>query len=526
MRAAPWLPAARSFPPCLGSALAALLLVAGTISQAQAVQTQPSTLKVQQLLGRAEVQEGQVWRPLTGSAPVISGLRTGMGRAWLSSTGGGRAGTLLVGPSSRLRVYRGEADLQAGQFLLGGPLSVHVLGGHLVLDRGTQARVDLAGPGTPVRVALLEGTARIALGGQVVRLNAGQQINLGSGQVTPFTGADPWYAAQFVGVGGVTVQATRGPVYVSTDGERRIAGAGDALEPGERLLTGSGAWAEVGFAGGGDLRLQAGSELGVLGVQRTARGREVTLQLTRGSAWNVARGGQGSAPGAPLLEGAVRGGVFQVGVKGLTRTFGASSAAALAAAPAATTRLNQPLDAEREQPLSLQLDPLPRALRNLTLGATSLPDARLSARVGRRVLPLTPLSGQPGRFRLIPSGEALPEGQTSVQVRAEWRGQVRTRTAEVVLDRTPPTLSGLRAERTGRVLLLTGTLRDAGTALSNTGRLGVTVRLGAESFTRSVALTGGETANLRLSLPAPDAGTPVRVTVRDEAGNESDALLP
>lgn len=545
MRAAvPGPRAARPAPLPLGLALAALL-AAGA-----GAQTSPTaSLKLQQLLGRAERQEGLTWRAVTGNVAVTQGLRTGNGRAWLTSTNGGRAGSLLVGASSRLRVYRGEADLQAGQFLLIGPLAVHVLGGHLVLEPGAQARVDLLSSTAP-RVAVLEGRARLALG-RVVTLKAGQQAALRGGQVTPFTGGDPWYAPQFVGVGRVTVQATRGPVYVARASGRQIAGVGAALEAGERLVTGEGAWAEVHFAQGGDLRLQASSELSVLGIQRTARGREVTLQLTRGNAWNVAQGvapgvrpGDTAPAGSALVGSALRGSVFQVGAPGLLRTFGSAPTSRPVSGPA-TRETSRPAPVAAAAPppvpggaqvLTLRLAEVAPAQRNLSLEATSLPGARVSVRVGRRSLPLAPVAGQPGRFRLTPPEGALPEGTASVQVRAEWRGQVRTRTLPVVIDRTPPALSNLRAERTGRVLVLSGELRDAGTAATRTGRLRVTARLGSqtsgsqnsggESFTRSLALTTGGAAALRLTLPAPAPGTPVWVTVRDEAGNETYALLP
>ncbi|EYB68288.1 hypothetical protein DEIPH_ctg025orf0150 [Deinococcus phoenicis] len=521
--AAPWLPAARTAPP-LRLALAALLTtglpIGGAPAQAQAV-----PLTVQQVLGRAEVLlEGGAWRAVSDRSPVRLGLRTGAGRAWLASTAGGRSGTLLVGPTSRLRVFQGEADLQGGQFLLGGPVGVHVLGNHLVLERGAQARVDLGGASGPGRVAVLGGNARLALGARVIRLAAGQQAALKTGQVTPFTETDPWYAAQFTGLGKATVQATRGPVYVASGGTRQIAGVGEVLQAGERLLTGSGAWAEVGFTGGGYLRLQAQSELGVRGSERTARGQEVTLQLTRGSAWNVVSGTSGgtaqAAASASILSTAARGSVFQVEAGRLVRVFGSG---AQAGGPAALGHLNQPLDAERTQPLTLQVDPAPHPLRDLTLSATSLPGARVTAQVGTRTFPLTPVGGT-GHFQLLPSAPPLSEGTHTVVVRAEWRGQVRTRTLRVTLDRTPPTLSDLRAENEGSLLLVSGTVRDAGPA-GGRGRLSLTVQLGGESFTRTVTLTGGE-GTFRLPLPAPAPGTPTRLSVRDEAGNEAHAVLP
>ncbi|WP_019585298.1 hypothetical protein [Deinococcus apachensis] len=501
MRATPWPPPART-----RLVLAALLL--GTAS------AQSAPLVAQQVLGRAEVLEDIAWRAISGPTPVRQGLRTGAGRVWLASSGGGRSGTVLVGPESRLRAYRDEADLQGGQFLLRGPVGAHVLGNHLVLEGGAQARVDLGTNGTPRRVALLAGNGRLAVAGRVVSLNAGRQVALGSGVVSAFAETDPWYAAQFTGVGRVTVQATRGPVYVGGDAGRQIARIGTALGTGNRLITGDNAWAEVGYAGGGYLRLQEGGELDVLGTERTVLGHEVTLGLTRGSVLNVVQGG---GPGTPLANSAVRGSLFRVGAARLAQTFGDPGVIASAGPARTTTPSRPPVPATPAgSSLTLQLDPVPGALRDLTLGVSSLPGARVVAQVGTRSFPLTPVGGKPGRFRL--DRAALAEGPHTVQVRAEWRGQLRTRLLKVTIDRTPPTLGNLRAERAGRVLLLSGSVREAGA-----GRVDLTANLGGESFRQSVTLAGG-TGTFRLTLPAPAPGTPVRVTVRDEAGNEAHAV--
>ncbi|WP_051935372.1 hypothetical protein [Deinococcus sp. YIM 77859] len=511
--ASPWLPAARSrsWSPCL--ALTALLLLAGTLARAQS-----SPLKAQQVQGRAEVLQGGAWRPVSRAVPVAQGLRTGAGQVWLTSTREGQTGRILAGPDSRLRVFRGEADLQGGRFLLVGPVAAYVLGHHLVLERDSQARVDLMASGTPRRVAVLAGSGRLALGTRVLRLGAGQQVNLGSGAVSAYSEGDPWYAPQFTGVGSVTVEATRGPVYLARGGTRQIAKVGSLLQLGERLQTGEGAWAEVGLAGGGYLRLQAGSELSVVGSTRTPRGQEVTLQLTRGNAWNVVRG---SGSGTPLVGSALRGSTFLLGVNGVTKTFGPSTVPAPPSS-AGAGGLNRPLDAELEQPLTLQLAAPPRLTRTLTLSVTSLPNARVTAQVGTRTFPLSPVTGAAGQFRLSPT--SLAEGRHTVVVRAEWRGQVRTRTLRVVIDRTPPTLGNLRAERSGNVLLVGGTARDEGTAAAGS-RLTVTVELGPERFRRTVR-PNGEAGDFQLTLPAPTPGTPVRLTVSDEAGNEAHAVLP
>ncbi len=511
--------------PGLLAAVLAAGVSAVSPSFAAAQTTPDATLRVEQLEGRAELSAGGGWQPARPGAAVRQGLRTGEGgRAWLSSTATGRAGQVLAGPQALLGVSGGEAALRSGQFLLTGPLAVFVQGRHLVLEGGAQARVDLSGEER--RIAVLAGSGRLALPGRVVPLGSGRQVDLDSGTVTAYAETDLWYAPQLRGVGRATVQATRGPVYL-TDDTRQIAQVGRPLAPGQRLSTGQGAWAEVGFAGGGYLRLQAGSELSVL-----RSGADTALQLTRGSAWNVSP----SRPqgGAALLGSALRGSVFAVSGSGLKQTFGAAPVGRPEVAGtggAGAGALNQNLDAELAQPLTLQVDPLPGRVQRLALGVTvdgvpqgSAPGARVTAQVGTRRYPLTPLAGQADRFRLDPADAPLSEGPHTVVVRAEWRGQLRTRTLRFTVDRTPPTLGAVQTERRGNVLTLRGTVRDADVGAGRE-RLTVTVRLGEDRYERSVALRG-DSGTFELPLPAPPPGTPVRVTVRDEAGNESDAVLP
>ncbi|GGL95971.1 hypothetical protein [Deinococcus aerophilus] len=507
-------------PGLLAAVLAAGVSVASPGASAAAQSAAEATLRVEQIEGRAELSAGSGWQPAHSGAAVSQGLRTGEGgRAWLSSTATGRAGQVLAGPQALLGVSGGEAALRSGQFLLVGPLAVFVLGRHLVLEGRAQARVDLIGGER--RIALLAGSGRLALPGRVVLLGSGRQVDLDSGAVTAYAETDLWYAPQLRGVGRATVQATRGPVYL-TDDTREIAQVGRTLAPGQRLSTGQGAWAEVGFSGGGYLRLQASSELNVL-----RSGADTALQLTRGSAWNVSP----SRPqgGTALLGSALRGSVFAVSGGGLKQTFGAAPVDRPDVAAAGD--LNQNLDAELAQPLTLQVDAVPGRVQRLALNVTvrgvpqgSAPGARVTAQVGTRRYPLSPVAGQAGRFRLDPTDAPLPEGPHTVVVRAEWRGQLRTRTLRFTVDRTPPTLGAVQTQRSGNVLTLRGAVRDedAGTGRE---RLTVAVTLGENRFERSVPLRGSA-GTFELPLPAPPPGTPVRVTVRDEAGNESDAVLP
>lgn len=490
-------------------------LLAALLGPAADAAPAPSLVKAEQLQGRAETLTGGRWVPLRVPATITAGLRTGGdGSVWMTVRNGG-VGKLLLGPASRLRVTGGRAELQEGRFLLLGPLSLTALGQPVTLEAGAQARADL-GVGGLKRVAVLAGGGRVTASGKATRLKAGQSVALGTGRVTPFREEEaPWYAPRLTGTGRASVQATRGPVYVTAGGTRTVARVGATLEPGTRLSTGAGAWAEVGFLGGGYLRLQDNSELAATAGPESGT---TTLGLLRGQAWNVVRSGAGQ----PALVGSgLRGSAFAVGVAGLRKTFGVFSAGA---GGGATPLPNPALDAQVQVPLVLRLDPVSSPARSLTLGVTTQPGAAVSALVGGRVLALTPVTGQPGRFRL--AGAGLPEGEARVEVRADWRGQRRTRRVTVVVDRTPPGLTGLQAEREGRLLRVTGTLRDLGTAQSRAGRLTLTLRLGIVTQTRRVAVEPGGAAVLDLPFPAPPDGTPVRVTVRDEAGNEAYAAFP
>ncbi|MEF2278683.1 FecR domain-containing protein [Deinococcus sp. YIM 134068] len=480
------------------------VLLAGGVTRAAPPSSQGGApLRVQYLTGRAELLgEGNVWRAASGTPTVALGLRVGTGRARVASTGGKYAGSVLLASASRLGVLRDEANLLEGNFLLEGPVAVHVRGKHLVMDRAGRARVDLRGDVTR-RVAVTSGSLRVALGGRAVTVGEGQQLDLASGSVSAFREEDPWYAAQFTGVGEATVQALRGTVRVTRGAEIRPAAVRDRLNPGERLTTGEGSWAEVEFTGGGYLRLQSHSELSVTGAEGTGRGREVTLQLSRGSAWNVVPGSPGTPGGlqlsTPVVSTAARGTVFRVDAGGRVKVLDEA-----VAGPSQSTAA----DAEAPRPLTLTLDPVRGRVRDLTLSARSLPDARVTATVAGRRLSLT---REGDRFRLGRLDPPLPEGTYTVRVSAQRRGEAATRWQTVVIDRTPPALSALRAERVGRSLTVTGTVRDDGPVT-------LTTRLGDQTFTRRVQ------GNFRWLLPAP--GTPPRIVARDEAGNESYANLP
>ncbi|WP_288433976.1 FecR family protein [uncultured Deinococcus sp.] len=521
------------------------LLVAGGVLVAAQAQSAPPLaapaprLSVQQASGRVEVLSGTTWQ--AQSAPALStGLRTGTGRATLA-WGTGR---VVVGSASRLRVYSGEADLQEGQFLLQGPVAAFVLGRHLMIEGAGRARVDLTPGGSAQRLAVLKGAVRVSGVGRAFTVREGQQLSFTGGQITAFTERDPWYDAQFVGVGDARVEGLLGSVNLRrSDGTLRPAARQDDLGPGEALRTGAGAWAEIGFTGGGYLRLNEQSELGVLAVEKTSRGREVTLQLTRGVAWNVVEKGQGGYRlSTPVVSTSVRGTVFRVDADGLVKVFegqvalpssgdlalsggeqkrrdqGAPSALQLDA----TDRLNQALDVQRARPLTLSAARPARHLKAIDLTVTATPQSTLSASVLDRRGRVTALGVTPGPAEgqfVVRGAPGLPEGEYLVRVRASRYGAVRVWSARVGLDRSPPQASGVQARTAGQLLEISGQASDnSGAALTLTATLGE----GAQARTVTRRVEG----RFRVLLPAPPAGTPLHLSLRDAAGNATDVPLP
>ena len=509
-----------------------LALIVGGLAgaQASAVAAVPT---LQQAQGRVELLSANGWRAQGAPTEISTRLRTGTGRALVRQ---GTQGQVLMGSASELRRYRDEPDLLSGRFYLRGPVSVHVLGFHVVMDGAGQARVDLSA--AEKRVAVIAGRVRVALRGQAVTVSAGQQIAVGSGVVTAFREADAWYAAQFRGVGEATVEATRGLVTLRPAEAQaaRVAVGGDDLQPGAALNTGTDAWAEIGFTGGGYLRLNAQSELSVVSIERTSLGREVQLRLVRGTAWNVVERGQGGYRlDTPVVSTAVRGTVFRVDAGGLVKVFDgqvalpgrpgqnlAQGQQRLAGGPVsalqtdAVDRFNIAQDAARAQRLTLDLDLPGRSLQDLALAVRSLADARVTVTVAGQTLAL---GGESGVFRLERLEQTLPEGEYTVSVRAERYGQTLERRQTVTVDRTPPRVEELTVRRVGRVLTLSGAVVDAAST-----RVQLSVDVGGNTYTRwADPRTGGR---FSWSVPLPDARAGATLGLRDEADNRSYVQLP
>ncbi len=495
----------------------------------------PPTLQVAQ--GRVEISSpGGVWQAQGAPTEITTRLRTGTGRAVLKE---GRLGQVIVGSASELRRYRDEADLLSGRFFLRGPVNVHVAGRHLVMDGAGQLRVDLGA--SEKRVAVIAGRLRIALRGQTVEVGAGQQVALDSGRLSVFRETDPWYAASFLGQGAATVEAVSGQVRLLEGGNARPAGSGDDLKPGAALNTGANAWAEIGFTGGGYLRLNAQSELSVVSVERTEAGREVLLKLQKGTAWNVVEKGRGGYRiDTPVVSTAVRGTVFRVDANGVVKVFDGQVALPGGAAPGraeglveqgqqrgsggqlapvqldSLDRFNIAQDALRAQPLSLTVDLAGRSLQELALSARSLPDAQVTLTVAGQTVPLTRENGTSRLERLQTS---LPEGEYTVTVRAQRYGQTLTRRQTLTVDRTPPQLSALSVSRVGRILTLSGAVIDAADS-----RVGLSLDIAGERYTRGVVTRDGGRFSWTVPLPSP--GAAASLTLRDSAGNRSHVQLP
>ena len=496
----------------------------------------PSVLR--EVSGSVEQQRG-TWQVASAGETVSQALRVGTGRATLRVG----AGQVLAASDSALRIFQDEPDLQTGKFYLSGPLSFFSQSAHLASDG--QVRLDLRSPTR--RVAVISGRARLAVGTRITVLQAGQQYDFAAKQVTPFTEHDPWYDSRFVGEGEALVQAVKGPVTLGplaaqvgrpqTADPVHNAAVGEPLQPGQQLQTGINAFAEIGFTGGGYLRLQPQSALSVLSIDKvlTRSGlsqREVTLQLTRGSAWNVVAKREGGYEiTTPTVTTAVRGTVFRVDGDGLVKVFEGQVALPSAAGRLlpqgqqrsasgrvqplvldASDRLNQALDRERAAPTRLDLS-LTSPAADLSLTVRSQPDTLLSVNVAGQDIPV-PQSAE-GVFNLAPLKDRLPEGRYDVTLTARRPGGNASVQRSLLIDRTPPQFSGVQVIRLGRTLRLTGQVADLSPSVD------LRAEVAGRVYTRSLLLP--EQAHFDWLLPLPEPGAAVNLSATDAAGNLSTA---
>ena len=508
----------------------------GVVS-AQAAQ-QEGPLNVQSVQGRVEMQvDDLTWRPLSsGNGRVEKALRTGTGRAILVNGQGGRT---LVGSASRLRQFSDKPDFQAGQFLLEGPASAYARGSHLVFTGKGKARIDLAADGSTQRVAVLEGQLRVSNGSRLITLNAGRQLTLNSFQQMAFQENDPWYASIFSGAGAATVEALRGTVtWVAGEGNGQAAKVGQALNESQSLTTAENSWAEVGFTGGGYLRLTEKSELKVLAVEKTSRGREVTLQLVRGSAWNVVEKGQGGYKiSTPVVSTAVRGTKFRVDASGMVKVMEGSVAlpsdgeqtvnAGQQKPPKqpvqtlekdALDLFNEALDAERAKPLELNWTTFARNQQQPGFALSGSKDTVVSATLqgsSGTAVPVTVESDMAaGTYRLAPHN--IQDGRYTLRVRASRFGQLLVWSRVVWIDQTAPELTNTQRQVTGRVVTLTGEARDP------SGRpLTLHIQAQGTEVTRTVQAN----EPFQVILPPSLAQGQLKLSLTDAAGNGAHAVL-
>ena len=511
------LPLRRALPTFPVLALLASSLRLGTVlalGTAQAAPASPLNLIGGSVEVQSQVRKGQ---------PVSTALRTGTGRAVLSGPSSGR---LTLGSSSLMQVYNNQPDMQSGRFYIVGAAQLYAFGTHLYTQG--QVRLDVSGPVR--RVAVIAGTLRLSSGGRAFTLKAGQQYGFLTGNITLFRESDPWYLSQFIGKGDAALQASRGSVLTGPTPEQfRSAVIGQLLASGSRLKTGANAWAELGSSGGNYLRLQANSQLRVLGVEKTSRGREVLLQLKTGSAWNVAQKGVGGYQlSTPTVTTTVRGTIFRVDTSRLVKVFSGTVIAQGAQRETAgrlgglrTDALdifNFALDAERAWKTLLEVPQLTQ-VGGLNLTMTSNPGARVSVSLSGRDVPFS------AENRAFALQEALPEGRYTLVVRAARLEQTLEPTQSLIINRTPPVISVSMVSRGGAILTITGTVSDnfAALPLLRAEVSGQVYTLHASepfSWTLPVVLRTDMVSRAEQQLKT------LTLSATDEAGNRTDALLP
>jgi FecR protein len=525
--------------------LAATVLATALLAVSGAALADPSLLR--EVSGSVEqqrgAQQGGAWQLAAPGQVIDQGLRVGTGRAVVVSG----AGQAMLGSDSSLRIFQQEPDFLSGRIYISGNLKFFSQTVHMAAEG--KVRLDISGPTR--RIAVIAGETRLALGTQQIKLGAGQQYDFKANKVTPFSEHDPWYDSRFTGQGEARIEAINGPVQLQIGpGPARPAVTSEALLPGQQLLTGEGAWAEVGFTGGGFLRLQARSALSVLSIETVADAsgkpqREVRLKLLRGSAWNVVTKNQGGYQlTTPTITTAVRGTVFRVDEDGLVKVFDGqvglpSQGDALLATgkqrdqggalqvlvPDASDAANQALDRLRALPtrLSLSLSP---SLQNLRLRALSQPEATLNLE----------LKGPGGAQRLALSGNAqgeftlakpatLPEGRYTLSLSAARVAGTRTLSRPLTIDRSAPEAQlTAQARQLGSTVLLRGQLQDA---LS--GSLTLRAEIDGVVHRRRLRLVPGaaiNAASLSWLLPLPRQDRQLRIEIADEAGNVRAVDLP
>lgn len=532
-----------------------ILLLSATIATAAALAqsgVNGNILSIVEVNGRAEVRgANDLWRPLATLSASQSrqqnpenGLRTGVGRVKLQSG----KGKLLMGSRSQVRVYRQKPDLQSGHFFVEGPAAVYLLGRHMVMEKAGSFRVDIAATGQK-RVAVLNGHLRISGNKGINKLKAGQQMKFPTTQVTKFKEEDPWYLAQFIGIGSAQIEGLRGDVFVTRTGKTSAESAKlqMSLDTGDNIKTADKSWAELSFAGGGYLRLAEKSELSVLSIEKTNKGREVVMQLQAGSAWNVvAKGLGGYRISTPVLSTAVRGTTFRVDASGLVKVIegsvvlpSATSEVSLSTGQQkqdkqpieklqldAQDKWNISLDKERGQPAKLTVKPLPKYAKTLLLQGKVLSNTKLLAQVKHqqqaKALTLVPTPDGSFSWR----NDTVIEGKHTLSIIAQRYKSSKSWQDTVIIDRTKPSLSDSAFSHQGRILTIKGVAAD--NSLSQEGSwLKLKLEINGQVTERWLSGWSAGTYPFRFTYILPASQTPksIALTLIDRAGNETYVRL-
>jgi len=501
------------------------------LSSAAVLGSSARALELTEIQGKVEIKLGEGWTAakaglLQGAGP----LRTRAGQVTLEE-GGGR---FKLGSQSTLELRQGEPALRSGQAYLEGPLLGFVDTVHFRLERGSRARLDLIGPQS--RLAVLEGKINLYSAKlKNLSIGAGQSLNLLSTLQSAYTEEPgPWYLEKISGLGAVRLEAFKGSVDLQNaeppNSPWQAMRAADSLEGEGLVRTGAASWAELGFEGGGYLRLGAQARLRVLGLEKLVSGqRKVILMLEQGSAWNVVEKGKGNYElrTATLVAG-VRGTTFRVDSDGLLKVLegqvSASTAAGEQPVPSgqqvqngqkgalvldAIDRFNLERDRLRNAPLKLEGEfPAGAVQRDLKLEFAVNPDAEVNLNVGSQSVKLTPDST--GAVRYQP---ALGEGEVAPELTVNHYAQNKVLLGRYLIDRSAPrfTLESVRREGQQGVLKLE--VQDASPVSLRLSRPGV-----SEALTFDGTLESGE-------VRFPWFIGPLELRLTDAAGNATVQML-
>lgn len=404
--------------------------------------------QVQSIQGQAEVRLSN-WQPLAEKSTLQNPIRTLLGRVEITVP----QGRFLLGSNSEAQPRNGEVQLLNGQGYVEGQFPFFLGTAHVYIDG--RARVDITPTGATISV--LEGKARLSVPQKgILYVPEKKAYILNRDTITDFQEDDAWYDNDLVGTGTLQVAALRGTVEVQKSQQWQKLKVKNTLGQDQVVKTSLNSWAEFVFEDGSYFRLNEKSQVRVESIEKLSSGkRRVTLKLEAGTAWNVVQKGKGGYQfrTATLVAG-VRGTTFRLDSDDTLKVFEGTVAASQndqslpvqanqqfnpATGPEtlkldAKDRFNQRLDALRNQPLTIQLDPLPAGpLRTFAISGTTLPGTDLQYVTEGQTLPLD--VDDDGRFSLALE---LPEGLHTFALVAERNNQNVILNQSVQLEKEKP----------------------------------------------------------------------------------------